>query len=386
MLRSGLRSSAPLVLVAFLGINLGVVSNHDEGGNHDWDERLAGAWTTAADRQGRMAPRFDVSCGADLGKYWPAIPDARTQPLVVLSGMSQLHTINDPRPGDQLTCQWLDDEVSMKGGRVWGLTAPNLCNEEAFFLLQALVCEPQTKPRTFLYGLCFDKFRNVDVRASYQDFFRSKSALLSALEQTARAMAEHYPAACEKVLATLHEMRSEKYVEKDDLESRLRRAASSAMPLVAKRHDVNAGMQSALFTVRNTLLGIRSSTKRPLIRSRYERNCEFVGMMTRLAQQNNVQILFYIIPLNPQADNPYVASEYQAFKQWAAEFSRRHMTPLVNIEDVVPAEHWGVFDDGPDFKHYRGEGHRLTADALLAAFPPDLLIGATALSAGAGVP
>ena len=33
--------------------------------------------------------RYDVSVGRDLDHYWAAVPDAASQPLVVLCGMSQ---------------------------------------------------------------------------------------------------------------------------------------------------------------------------------------------------------------------------------------------------------------------------------------------------------
>src|SRR5204863_873734 len=79
-------------------------------------------------------PRFDESVGNELWRYWAAIPDATVQPLVVLSGMSQMYAINDPEPGDQTIAEWMDDRLAASGVRVFGLAAPNLDNEEALFL------------------------------------------------------------------------------------------------------------------------------------------------------------------------------------------------------------------------------------------------------------
>jgi len=84
--------------------------------------------------------------------------------LVVLSGMSQMYAINDPQEGDQTISEWLDDALSAQGARVWGMAAPNLSNEEALFQLVMLLQDPVTRPHSFIYGICFDKFRNIDLR------------------------------------------------------------------------------------------------------------------------------------------------------------------------------------------------------------------------------
>ena len=79
--------------------------------------------------------RYDVSVGRDLDHYWAAVPDAASQPLVVLCGMSQMYAINEFKSGDETISELMDDETAPKGVRVFGLAAPNLCNEEDAFVL-----------------------------------------------------------------------------------------------------------------------------------------------------------------------------------------------------------------------------------------------------------
>jgi hypothetical protein len=38
------------------------------------------------------------------------------------------------------------------------------------------------------------------------------------------------------------------------------------------------------------------------------------------------------------------------------------------MENLVPVEDWGEFMGGPDYKHFKGEGHRLTAEEIVRRF------------------
>jgi hypothetical protein len=46
--------------------------------------------------------------------------------------------------------------------------------------------------------------------------------------------------------------------------------------------------------------------------------------------------------------------------------------PYANLENVVPSQDWGIWFEGPDFKHFKGAGHRRTAVKLLEEFGPVL--------------
>jgi hypothetical protein len=135
---------------------------------------------------------------------------------------------------------------------------------------------------------------------------------------------------------------------------------------------LNVTAQLALYHLRNRIFRIKPTSKRPVIESRYTANREFLDLMMDVSAANGVQFVTYVIPLNPNAENPYVAAEYEEFKRWlAAECDHRHV-PFANLEGIVPFDDWGEFNSGPDFKHFRGAGHRITAEHLLAEFGPIL--------------
>src|SRR5208282_3893437 len=134
--------------------------------------------------------------------------------------------------------------------------------------------------------------------------------------------------------------------------------------------DLNATMQQSLFLLRNLLLGIKPTSKRPIIKGRYDMNREFLQMMIDRCEMAGVCFVPYIIPLNPLAENPYIPEEYKAFKDWLREIAEKRRLPFANLEDLVPSDEWGVFMGGPDFKHFKGSGHRRTAAKLREVFGP----------------
>jgi len=229
----------------------------------------------------------------------------------------------------------------------------------------------------FIYGVCFDKFRNIDLRPEYKAFLKDRRALLTLWKDTAKEYASSYPNAGNKMTKSLSEVEEGHGREPETMEDHLRGMASRWLPVVSARNDLNAGVQGQLFLLRNWLLDIKPTSKRPIIEGRYRMNREFLGMMADIARRGGVKLVLYIIPLNPQAENPYIPAQYAGFKEWIEKFCQEKDIPFANLENVVSSEMWGEFMGGPDFKHFRGEGHRLTATALLERFGPLIYRSAT---------
>lgn len=358
--------TAGRIVAVLLIINIGVAWQH----RTLEQERQANLLAPNTDPRiaGMGAPRYDVSIGGNLDQYWKYIPDARVNRVAYLVGMSQMYRINDPRPGDETIAEHLDDMLAPQV-RVFGLAAPNLDNEEALFLLLSVLADPKTKPQTFIYALCFDKMRFVDLRPGYMDFLRQHPKVQSAMTHLAGADEAKYPLAATKLGTTLAGLKEQKAEEENSFEHRLRTGVGRYVPLVRLRKELNVVLTyGVLYQARNKLLGIKNTTKRPIIQGRYDLNKQLLQMMIDVAQANGVQLIIYINPLNPQAENPYVTSEYVAFKRWAETTARGARIPFANLEGVVPQDAWGLFMGGPDFKHFAGEGHLRTAEAIAEHF------------------
>ncbi|HEX6641397.1 MAG TPA: hypothetical protein VF215_09810 [Thermoanaerobaculia bacterium] len=317
--------------------------------------------------------RYDWSISDHFETFLHYIPDSRNTHLAILSGMSQMYTINDYHPGDQTISEWMDDALAPRGVRVFGLAAPNLSHEEALFLPMATAMKPETHPDAFIFAVAFEKLREVDLRRQYLTVLRAHPELAAEWRKTAERYRTKYPLASAKMLATLAQQQQDDTIDDTSFEARLRQRVSRVAPLIGERRQLNAEMRIHLFGLRNALLGIKNTTKRPIIRDRYDTNREFLGMLVDLGRERGTDVMLYVVPFNPHAENPYIPEEYSAFKTWLTEFARETNTPLANLENAVPSSDWGLFLGGPDFKHFRGAGHKRTADALLQNFSKELV-------------
>ena len=315
-------------------------------------------------------PHYDWSCGENIGGAMSAIPDARKAPLVLMTGMSQTYAINDAQEGARPLPDRLDASLSKRGVRVFGLVAPNLQNEEALLMLTATLSQPETKPRAWLYGLCFDKLRNVDVRPAMLRFLVAHPEVQARWDHLCDEDPAAFPRACERIKSTSKHVTEDKPTTTDigALEEKMRHATSRLLPLTRYRTDLNALGSNKVYELRNWLLGIRTATERPIIPARYQLNMDLLRLSVRVAKRNNVRPIFYIIPLNPETKSPYRPNEYEAFKREAFELAQSEQIAFANLENAVPEGEWGLLGGQPDFKHFREAGHARLADMLVATF------------------
>jgi len=117
-----------------------------------------------------------------------------------------MYAINEFKSGDETISELMDDETAPEGVRVFGLAAPNLCNEEAMLLFLSTLSSPHTKPNVFIYGVCFDKYRNLDVRPSYQAHLLRDRELQALWQRTAMEFNKQYPLATQKMLSSLKDV------------------------------------------------------------------------------------------------------------------------------------------------------------------------------------
>lgn len=317
-------------------------------------------------------PRYDLSAGGRIEHFWKYIPQANRQPLIILNGMSQMYAINDRKSEDKTISEHLDDALAPNGVRVFGLAAPNLTAEESLIYLAATAASPQTKPALFVYGVCFDKMRNIGVRTELRQLLEIPGVTKS-LSSACRNHGGRYPLACNAIGKTIETLAAPQKAVEPTLEDQLKAEVERVLPVVAGRKTLNASIQSLVFRLRNWALNITPTSKRVIIASRYEQNQQLMELAAQVASERGVQLAWYNVPLNPQAENPYVPIQYASFKSWVDSLARKRNIPFANLEHIVPASKWGEFMGGPDFKHFRGAGHFLTAQALLRVFDFDSL-------------
>lgn len=311
-------------------------------------------------------PRYDWSTGGEQEKYWRYMPDARKQRLVVLDGMSQQYAINDEQPGDRVISEILDDSLQTTGTRVFGIAAPNLNHEELLLHLHALVQDSATTPELLVFGVCFDKMRNVDVRETMQQVLVTNPKLASAWQHTLDSLRGEFPELSSNMTRTLESSRSQSVTRLDQrVEQMLVSNLASVIPIVSLRADLRSFLYAQVYLFRNWVFQIKTSTKRTILADRYIVNQQALVAAVRFAKQHHVRLLLYVIPLNRSADAPYVTEQYESFKAWLQATATTEGVAFANLESAVPNESWGLLYGQPDFKHFKEAGHLATANALL---------------------
>jgi hypothetical protein len=186
-------------------------------------------------------PRYDWSTGSDQTTYWTYMPDARTTKLVVIDGMSQLYAINDQQPGDRITSEILDDSLRTSGSRVFGIAAPNLDHEEMLFHVQALVANPATTPDVLVFGVCFDKMRNAELRPTMAQVLTSDAALSRTWQHFADSVSAEFPDLAVAMSRTLTDAHAQDVTRVDQrVEQSLVSTMAQVLPLVGLRTDLRS--------------------------------------------------------------------------------------------------------------------------------------------------
>ena len=159
--------------------------------------------------------------------------------------------------------------------------------------------------------------RNVDVRPTMLQALSAHPALLNSWQRLADSVATEFPALAEQMRRTARGTRNQDIVRLDQqLEKSLVSSLEKFVPVVLVRSDVRAFLYAQVYLFRNWIFRIKTSTKQPVLADRYLLNQQALVAALRVARQQHVPVLLYVIPLNRTADAPYVATEYDAFKTW----------------------------------------------------------------------
>ena len=358
------RGSIPYTAALFVILNLFVAYNY----KLLKDERSRNLLQDMSYNHDSREIRYDQSNGEDTTSYLKYVPNAIENPLVVIIGMSQMATINERKPDDQFISEWLDDLLRPKGVRVFGLSAPNITNEEVVLMFLTMLSNSKTKPKVFIYGVCFDKFRNIGLRVGYKRILAQRLDLQESWRKVYVDYNKEFPEASLAMRASLDSILEEQQTERLSLEKSLRDVVAYLLPIANYKKEINGWVMLRLFILKNWIFQIKPTTKRAIIKSRYELNQEFASILIDLAKKNNIKPIFYIVPLNPAAQNPYIPEQYGEFKLWLLHLCQEKEVPLANFESIVPTEDWGVFMGAPDYKHFKGIGHKITANAIKEKF------------------
>ena len=340
--------------------------------------------------QSRIDPeRFGVDTSVQLpqesqnGRFYTAssvkriggmIADYRAHPIraeggcnpftILWLGNSQLHIVNQAKPGDHTSPYWLRHTLDCPRTTVpLGVSLANANLQEHYLLTEYATARVPVD--LVILAVCFDKLRDDGLRPEFSGIIDGRDRANLSKDAIGREMLRVSEKDWKQNESWDENAGLNGFAQKY-LEDRLVAGLAELSPLWADRSNLRTLALVDLYHLRNAVLGIKGTTVRKAIPVRWQRNMRAMEALLKHAQENNIRVVVYVQPIRQDVPMPYDPVEYAAWKQELAQLVPRYGATLLNFESLVPGEDWGIFDVtvDVDFMHFRNQGHKLLAAAL----------------------
>lgn len=284
---------------------------------------------------------------------------------VLWLGNSQLHAVNQLLPGETNAVPMLFDSLARHGLDLVTFSQPNASLQEHYVLFEYL--RKQLPLRVLILPVVFDDFREEGLREEVAALARNESMALrlTDTEIGRRLLALSRSTSQDQETAGIAKTMQEK------AERALNSWLNEHSPLWAARPTIRGEIFIGLYRLRNTLFGIKATSKRKMIPGRYKDNWAALQELLTVASRSGISVFVYVAPLRSDVEIPYDKTEYAQFKTDLEELASQHGATYSNLESLVPAKFWGRkdatgFGDGPelDFMHFQAGGHKILAARL----------------------
>lgn len=280
-------------------------------------------------------------------------------------GNSQVHAVNQLRQGQTNAPPLLFDSLSARGLDLLTFSQPNANMQEHYVLFEYL--RHKLSVRVLILPVVFDDLR--------EEGLRSEIASLAKDEPTSRALLG--TAIGRRLVSAAFAVPQDQDTAgiSQTMQERAERTLDAWLaehsPLWAARPTMRGELFTRFYLLRNTLFGIKATTKRKMIRGRYAVNWEALEAITKVAKNSGISVVLYVVPLRSDVDIPYNLTEYESFKSRLQNLAIKEGASFSNLEGLVPPKLWGTKagtslgeEAELDFMHFQAGGHRLLAEAL----------------------
>ena len=285
------------------------------------------------------------------------------RPVVLWLGNSQMHAINQYRPGDHLATYWLVNDVSCALCLLpIGATIPNADIQEHYVLASYFIS--QIKTDLVVLELCFDDLREDGLRDEFELVMDDNTRKHLDRSVVGKQILTAWDARA-KVNPDAEEVAGLQGFVQRPVEKALVSGLGALFPLWRARPYLRAELLDDLYWFRNWVFRIKPSTVRRMIAVRYERNMRALETLMEGVARDRIPMIAYIAPIRNDVSIPYEPAVYARWKDEVAALAARHGVTLLNLEALVPGNLWGSYhNDDIDFMHFQGPGHQLVANAL----------------------
>lgn len=368
---------ARLKLIAFLfglAIAFACLSSHFSNTKTDFEDAAAmGAETTT------VMPSFGghkIHCydGRDAYDCISGVQARKAERSVLWLGNSQLHAINQWKPSETNAAAILFESLKQNGLDLTTFSQPNANLQEHYILFEYL--RRQIPVAVLILPLVFDDTREDGLRPEVQRLARAITS-----DPLPTKVYEGTNTNGANDAATLgHETAGIADTMQERAERFLNNWLAQHSQLWVSRPEMRGWFLNQLYILRNSLFGIKPTTKRKLIRGRYIKNLTALEQMLSSASKAGITVVMYVAPIRNDVEIPYVEDEYRKFKSDAKDLAQKYHAELANLESLVTNVHWGNKDATRvtgeaelDFMHFQAGGHKALAsrihDLVIQALP-----------------
>jgi len=290
----------------------------------------------------------------------------RPRPVLLWLGNSQLHAINQFKPGEETAAPELHRRFQRHGDYFLTFSQPNASLQEHYLLLAYLLSRLPIE--TLVLPVVFDDMREDGIRDSLIGAFRDQTTIVFLNNSTIG-----------QIMIANHDgqidFSNDMAALEDTVQERSEKVLNSILEEVwsiwAKRPTLRGETFNWMYQFRNWVLGINPSSTRKMIPGRYAKNRDAFVAILDLAAVKKVKVLVYIVPLRNDVKVPYDTQEYSIFKSEIEQLSKNSSAHFVDFESLVPGQLWGSKsattlggEQELDFMHFQAGGHHLLAEAL----------------------
>ena len=141
------------------------------------------------------------------------------------------------------------------------------------------------------------------------------------------------------------------------------------------RGNIEAATLADIIGLRNRIFRIKSTTKRPMIPASLRQNMEAFDALVQLAEDRGLKVVVYTVPIRWDVEPPLIVADYLKWKQDFVQRCADRGVTMLDLDRLIPGEHFGQVRGEPDFYHFDAEGHRLLgqaiADSVATSLEPD---------------
>lgn len=364
---SDIGSARTMLAAIFCGtaIGLALIITFFGGAKGNYEDAAAlGAQTTSVFAK---VGRHPIHCqdGRDAAACIKGARDRKATSSVLWLGNSQLHAVNQFHQGEITATPLLFDSLVPRGLDLVTFSQPNASLQEHYVLFEYL--RRQLPVRVLILPVVFDDFREEGLRDEVAALARDDPTAvgLSETEIGSRLVTDARSAPKDQETAGIAQTMQEQ------AERWLNGWLEAHSSLWQTRPAIRGEIFISLYKLRNTLFGIKATSKRKMIPGRYLANRSALAAILGAAEQNGIRVVLYVAPLRGGVETPYDTTEYSRFKAEVETLAKQHHATYSNLEALVPNELWGEKEATGlgeeaelDFMHFKAGGHQMLAAKL----------------------